>query len=64
MLKEASNVVDESAILEIKETPKVNYKKRRRINNLQELLEKRIRNRRTGTIKYHFNALTAKPKRI
>ena len=63
--KEASNVVDESAILEIKENAESKlHEKEKEINNLQELLEKKNQKlEELEIIRYHFNALTAKPKK-
>ncbi len=63
--KEASNVVDESAILGIKENAESKLQeKEKEINNLQELLEKKDQKlEELEIIKYHFNALTAKTQK-
>lgn len=62
--KEAKNG-DDSALLELKEDVESKLlEKEKEINDLQELLEKKNqRLEELEIIQYHFNALTAKPKK-
>ncbi len=63
--KESSKAGDEKALLELKEnTESKLLEKEKEINNLQELLEKKNQKlEELEVIRYHFNALTAKPKK-
>jgi hypothetical protein len=63
--KESSQAGDERALLELKEDAESKLlEKEKEINNLQELLEKKDqRLEELEIIRYHFNALTAKPKK-
>ena len=63
--KESSKVGDDRALLELKEDVESKLlEKEKEINNLQELLEKKDQKlEELEIIRYHFNALTAKPKK-
>ncbi len=63
--KESSKAGDERALLELKEDVESKLlEKEKEINNLQELLEKKDQKlEELEIIRYHFNALTAKPKK-
>ena len=61
----SSQSADDDAISELKEDTQTKLQeKEKEINNLQELLEKKNEKlEELEIIKYHFNALTAKPKK-
>ena len=61
----SSPSADDDAISELKEDTQTKLQeKEKEINNLQELLEKKNQKlEELEIIKYHFNALTAKPKK-
>jgi chromosome segregation ATPase len=63
--KESSKASDDRALLELKEGVESKLlEKEKEINNLQELLEKKDQKlEELEIIRYHFNALTAKPKK-
>lgn len=63
--KESSKSGDDNALLELQEDAQSKLlEKEKEINNLQELLEKKNQKlEELEIIKYHFNALTAKPKK-
>jgi len=63
--KESSQSRNDDSISELKEDAQTRLQeKEKEINNLQELLEKKNQKlEELEIIKYHFNALTAKPKK-
>lgn len=63
--KESSETVDRDALIELREESQSKLlEKEKEINDLQELLEKKNQKlEELEIIKYHFNALTEKPKK-